>query len=73
MQEELLKSMLTELTKLNGKLDNLLGSRTVVFKEEDYLEANPDVKEAVTKGQFTSGHQHYKMFGQYENRITSNY
>ena len=38
------------------------------FPEESYLEANPDVKEAVVNGQFRNGKHHYDGFGKNENR-----
>ena len=38
------------------------------FPEESYLEANPDVKEAVENGQFRNGKHHYDAFGKNENR-----
>jgi len=38
------------------------------FDEKKYLEANPDVAEAVAKGFFLSGLDHYKKYGIYEAR-----
>jgi|TARA_R110000824_G_scaffold65072_1_gene169784 hypothetical protein len=38
------------------------------FPEVDYLNANPDVKEAVDNGQFRDGKHHYEAYGKNENR-----
>jgi hypothetical protein len=38
------------------------------FNEEKYLDANPDVKEAVNRGDYLNGRDHYKKFGEKENR-----
>ena len=38
------------------------------YNEGEYLELNPDVAEAIEKGQFTSGIEHYLMYGFNENR-----
>ena len=40
----------------------------VEYNEGDYLELNPDVAEAVEKGIFTSGIEHYLKYGFNENR-----
>ena len=40
----------------------------VEYNEGEYLELNPDVAAAVEKGQFTSGIEHYLMYGFNENR-----
>ena len=40
----------------------------IEYNEGEYLELNPDVAEAVEKGQFTSGIEHYLMYGFNENR-----
>ena len=39
------------------------------FNEAEYLEANPDVAAAVKEGNFRSGREHYKMYGEREGRI----
>ena len=39
------------------------------FDEESYLNANPDVKEAVARGDIESGHVHYVGFGYFEGRL----
>lgn len=39
------------------------------FDEESYLNANPDVKEAVERGDIESGHVHYVGFGYFEGRL----
>jgi hypothetical protein len=39
------------------------------FDEERYLGANPDVKEAVERGDIESGHVHYVGFGYFEGRL----
>lgn len=33
------------------------------YKEGDYLELNPDVKNAVEKGSYTSGMHHFMLYG----------
>lgn len=38
------------------------------FDEEDYLRCNPDVAQAVERGQMPSGDFHYKTFGRREGR-----
>ena len=40
----------------------------IEYNEGEYLELNPDVAVAVEKGQFTSGIEHYLMYGFNENR-----
>ena len=40
----------------------------VVFDEETYLACNPDVRQAVAAGQFSSGFDHFMKFGRRENR-----
>jgi Ca2+-binding RTX toxin-like protein len=56
------------LTKPNPSLspssDLLIG----LVDEEFYLTQNPDVAQAVTQGSFTSGAQHFGLFGQFERR-----
>ena len=39
------------------------------FDEGDYLALNPDVREAVQRGDFESGLEHLIQFGQFENRV----
>lgn len=39
------------------------------FDETEYLSLHPDVKQAVEKGDFESGKQHYCLCGFYENRF----
>jgi hypothetical protein len=39
------------------------------FDEERYLALNPDVKEAVERGEIESGHVHYVGFGYFEGRL----
>ena len=39
------------------------------FDETGYLAANPDVAEAVRKGQFKSGRQHFEGHGRRESRL----
>lgn len=41
------------------------------YNEGDYLELNPDVAQAVEKGQYTSGIEHYLKYGFNENRKIS--
>ena len=40
----------------------------VEYNEGDYLELNQDVAQAVAWGQFTSGIEHYLMYGFNEDR-----
>jgi hypothetical protein len=39
------------------------------FDDEAYLDANPDVRDAVRHGLFQSGHQHFVVHGAKENRM----
>lgn len=41
------------------------------FDEQIYLVANPDVAETVIRGEFASGFDHYRQFGEKERRVTS--
>ncbi len=41
------------------------------FNEHDYLFLNPDVVEAIRRGEFLSGYDHYIRVGQFENRRIS--
>lgn len=41
------------------------------YNEKDYLELNPDIAEAVKKGTFSSGIEHYLQYGFGENRKIS--
>ena len=38
------------------------------FSEAAYLKSNPGVAEAVKSGAFRSGHYHFDLFGEKENR-----
>lgn len=38
------------------------------FNEREYLRCNPDVRQAVRRGQMPSGWYHYQTFGRRENR-----
>lgn len=40
----------------------------IEYNEGEYLELNPDVAAAIERGQFTSGIEHYLMYGFNENR-----
>ena len=40
----------------------------IIFSEKDYLEANADVHEAVKKGIFKNGYEHYIKYGEKEGR-----
>jgi hypothetical protein len=48
-----------------------IGESTTVFDEEFYLRRYPGVADAVKKGAFASGLQHYKLCGAGEGRVTS--
>jgi SAM-dependent methyltransferase len=39
------------------------------FNESLYLKSNPDVQQAVTRGEFRSGFEHYQIFGRWEGRL----
>lgn len=39
------------------------------FNENEYLNENPDVREAIKHGTFSSGYDHYRKYGYFENRI----
>ena len=41
------------------------------FNEEEYLAANPDIRDAVSKGVVKSGLAHYRRFGRHERRAGS--
>jgi hypothetical protein len=43
-------------------------SRRFAFSEREYLRCNPDVRQAVRRGQFESGWAHYQIYGQHEDR-----
>ena len=53
----------TQPNKIDYKGDD------VMFNEGFYLKKYPDVAEAVKKGSFTSGYEHYKKYGQKEKRL----
>lgn len=56
-----------------GKKENRLPLPPVPkeYNEGDYLELNPDVADAVKKGKYTSGIEHYLQYGFSENRKIS--
>ncbi|MGO8800106.1 MAG: hypothetical protein ACLQE9_08990 [Roseiarcus sp.] len=61
-----------ERVVIPGSLFKLLLQMAVAysdFDEERYLSANPDVKEAVERGEIESGHVHYVGFGYFEGRV----
>jgi hypothetical protein len=41
----------------------------LLYNEADYLNANPDVRQAVQKGNFLSGFAHFQEYGNRENRF----
>lgn len=41
------------------------------FDEKNYLDANPDVKKAVSEKQFSSGLEHWESYGKMEGRSLS--
>lgn len=43
------------------------------FDEAQYLQMNQDVKNAISTGAFTSGYQHYVLFGRLEGRLGAGY
>ena len=77
--DSLLKSIGTTVENLDraetipvpGKLLKLLLQLAVAssdFDEEGYLRLNPDVRQAVERGQIESGHLHYVGYGYFEGR-----
>ena len=46
---------------------------TLRFNERDYLDYNPDVRQAVGAGEFASGADHFRQFGHMENRPQANF
>jgi hypothetical protein len=42
---------------------------SALFSEESYLAANPDVAEAIRRGEFTSGKEHFDLHGRHEGRL----
>jgi hypothetical protein len=57
---------------ISGELLKLLLQLAIAqsdFNEEGYLRANPDVREAVARGQIASGRVHYVGFGYFEGRV----
>ncbi len=47
-----------------------LGTLNTLFNEQGYLLANPDVADALARGEVRSGWDHYQRFGQREGRST---
>ncbi len=47
-----------------------LGGLNTLFNEQGYLLANPDIADAVARGELASGWDHYQRFGQREGRVT---
>ena len=43
----------------------------LLFDETFYQENNPDVAGAIARGEFSSGYEHFVLFGQFENRNPS--
>ncbi|MFJ5254904.1 radical SAM protein [Pseudomonas sp. NPDC088414] len=43
------------------------------FDEAQYLQMNQDVKNAISMGAFTSGYQHYLLYGRLEGRLGAGY
>jgi hypothetical protein len=69
-----LRLLRKQIRILSDKLDTRMVDEedsTIQFSEQEYLDANPDVKRAVENGDFTSGSQHFAMFGRFENRRMS--
>lgn len=49
-------------------VDILVAATDATFDEERYLQANPDVRNALAAGFFTSGRTHFEQFGRRERR-----
>lgn len=47
-----------------------LGGLNTLFNEQGYLLANPDIADAIARGDIPSGWDHYQRFGQREGRTT---
>ena len=47
-----------------------LGGLNTLFNEQGYLLANPDIADAIARGEVRSGWDHYQRFGQREGRST---
>jgi len=45
--------------------------RANVFSEREYLRCHPDVRQAVRRGDFESGYEHYQRYGRREGRTLS--
>ncbi|MBU7584846.1 MAG: hypothetical protein KAF91_18370 [Nostoc sp. TH1S01] len=56
------------LTKPNPSFSASSDLLIAVVDEEFYLTQNPDVAQAVVQGSFSSGAQHFALFGQFEGR-----
>jgi len=52
-------------------LNNKTFSPLIIFDEQKYLNLNPDIENAVRKGEFLSGLSHYLSYGYYEKRAGS--
>jgi len=82
MQEEIatLKSLLDSSQTIEQLMQAffaaqaaLITAQTTADPEAAYLAANPDVAAAVAAGQFTSGQEHYDLYGKYEGRGATGY
>ena len=49
--------------KKDGKIDKVSEFLIKGFDEDAYLEANPDVKKGIEKGQFKDALMHLELFG----------
>jgi len=50
--------------------DSMFNTR-IPFDEKYYLQKYPDIRDAVSRGQFRSGHEHFVQYGRQENRFAS--
>ncbi|MCD7109076.1 hypothetical protein LRX75_08470 [Rhizobium sp. DKSPLA3] len=69
MKKFLFQNELTSGDKLStAELQNLLNG-FLLFNESDYIRANPDVRQAVQRGEFPSGFAHFQERGNMERRF----
>jgi glycosyltransferase involved in cell wall biosynthesis len=70
IKEVLTGTLLTNFSKkFNVVVKNKSSEIDTLFNEQFYLDANPDVVNAVKKGQVTSGSEHFQLYGYKEGRI----
>jgi hypothetical protein len=63
------KAMITEIVRLFLKSFAQVDLIETDFHEMAYLEANSDVEDAVRRGEFHSGYEHWQLYGRAEKRL----